>query len=254
MANIHEDSDWDVAEPTGQPRWIQPFPESNEKIVFEQDYTQRAETWLESPVPLGTANADDPTFYLVSEGTPQDLGGGMYKFTRTWAQIPAARTDYESFAFTFPGIATGVSYTANTVTGNTATTSAGVTTMTISGGSAIAVGDSVRIRYNAFTETEQFTRTIIRTALTGTGGGTLKVAQIVDTAQAQPLYYFTAQKIELGRDPITETVASILTYDYFMLGVSAGINSFSDIPLVVKSIIIDGDGLQLQRHHYTGNL
>lgn len=244
MANIHEDSDWSVAQATGQKRWLKPFPESNANIIFEQDYTQSEAGRLADDTQLGSVNPDDATFYLVAETTPTDLGGGMIRFTRTWSQIPPARTDFESFAFTFPGMSTGVAHPLVAVSGNTATTTGGVTTITTTASHSISVGDSVRIHYNAFDSVQQYSRYIIRTALTGTTGSTLKVSQITDTFNAQPFYFFTVQKVELGRDPLTETVASKMTYDYFLPGVSSGVASDYDIQLVVKDIIIDGDGLQ----------
>ncbi len=244
MANVYEDSDWSVAKETGVKRWLRPFPEVNTNFIFEQDYTQRLADFLTEAVSIGSEHPTSGGFYLVEESTPSDMGGGMVRFTRTWSQIPAARTDFESFAFTFPGLAAGVLYEVKEVSGNTGTTSGGTTTLTTTASHGIAVGDTVRIRYNAFDSVQQYTRTTIRTALTGTTGSTLVVDQIVDTFDAQPLYYFWVQQIEIGRDPITETVASQLTYDYFLPGVSPGVNSFNDITLVVKEVILDGDGLQ----------
>lgn len=242
MANVFEDSDWSEAQPTGAKRWLRPFPELNTNFIYEQDYTQRLSDFLDDEVSIGSAHPDDPTFFMVEESTPQNLGGGMVRFTRTYSQIPPARKEYESFAFTFPGMETGTLYTPNTVTGNSATTSNGQTTMTISGGSTISAGDSVRIHYNAFDSVQQYSRYVIRTAISG--GSTLVVPQIVDTLNSQPLYFFTATKIELGREPRTETVSSILTYEYFLPGVSSGVDYVTDIPLFVKDIIIDSDGLQ----------
>jgi hypothetical protein len=243
MANVYEDSDWSVAQATGQKRWLKPFPESNDNLIFEQDYTQSEAGRLADLTQMGSVHPDDATFYLVAESTPSDMGGGMVRFTRTYSKLPPGRTDFESFAFTFPGMATGVSHPLVAVSGNTATTTDGVTTITTTSAHSIAVGDSVRIHYNAFDQVQQYSRYIIRTALTGTTGSTLKVDQITDTFNAQPLYFFTVQKVELGRDPITETVASKLTYDYFLAGVSAGVASDYDIQLIVKDVIIDGDGL-----------
>lgn len=251
MALIYEDSDWSVAQPTGSKRWLRPFPEVNVNFIYEQDYTQSLEGFLSDGIQIGSVNEDDETFYLVEETTPQSIMGGMVRFTRTWSRIPASRTDYESFAFTFPGIEAGAVYTPNSVSGNTGSTSAGVTTLSISGGDTISYGDSCRITYNAFDNVQQYTRRVIRTALVGTTGGTLKVDQIVDSLDAQPLYFFEAVKIELGREPITETVASLLTYDYFLPGVSPGITSFQDISLYIKDIIIDSDGLQTDTYSDT---
>lgn len=251
MANVYEDGTWAVASKTGQRRWLKPFPESNANIIFEQDYFQSEAGRIADNVLMGSANADDGSFYLVAESTPIDLGGGMIRFTRTWSQIPPARTDFESFAYTFPGMSAGVVHPLVAVSGNTASTSGGVTTITTTGAHSISVGDSVRIHYNAFDSVQQYSRYIIRTALTGTTGSTLKVDQITDTFNAQPFYFFTVQLVELGRDPITETVSSKLTFDYFLAGVSSGVDSDYDIQIIVKPVIIDNEGLQTDTYSDT---
>jgi len=51
-------------------------------------------------------NTPHPTFtdaYLVEETPLQDLGGGVARWTRRYAQIPATRIEYESFAYQFIG-------------------------------------------------------------------------------------------------------------------------------------------------------
>lgn len=243
MANIWEDGNWSVAAVTGQRRWIQPFPDVNAKFVFEQDYTQTAASW--TPGALGSSLTGDASYILVAESTPQDLTGGKFRFARTYSQVPASRILYESFAFTFPGFETGTLYALINIPGNTATNDADGTTFTTASAHGYSVGDTVRVNYNAFDQYgNQITRHLIRTVVAASGSS-LTVTLINDSNNAQPLYFMTVQKIDLGRAPRTETVASEIRCDYFY-GTEP-----RDILLFAKDIIIDGDGMQTDTYSDT---
>lgn len=243
MPLIWTDSDWSVAMATGQKRWLQPFSEVNSKFIFEQDYTQESASW--TPGAMGLPYVGDASFFLVAESTPADLGGGLYRFTRTYSQLPASRILYESFAFTFPGFASGTLYALITIPSHTATNDSTGTTFTTATSSGYAVGDTVRVRYNAFDAFgNQTTRNLIRT-IAAVSGTSMTVNLINDSYNAQPLYFMTVQKVDLGRNPITEVVASELRYDYFV-----GVEPRS-ILLFNKDIIIGDDGVQTDTYSDT---
>ena len=101
------DSDWSLAQPTGAMRFTFPFPNDSLSFYIEQDYTQAIDDF--DHLPLGSkltvvTGKRTVTTYLVAESPTKDLGGGMVKWTRTYAMIPVSRTNYEQFAYTFPGI------------------------------------------------------------------------------------------------------------------------------------------------------
>ena len=56
--------------------------------------------------------------------------------------------------------------------------------------------------------------------------------------------WFYVQKAFPGRDPLTQVVASFIQMDYFRPGVSNGIASDADIPILIPTIITGGDGKQ----------
>jgi hypothetical protein len=84
-----------------------------EAFIIEQDFMV-ASDWF-GPLALNTPY-DQASFapgyqggmilglaILVSEGGARDMGGGLVRFTRTYASVPPPRNSYETFTFTFPG-------------------------------------------------------------------------------------------------------------------------------------------------------
>lgn len=90
-----------IAAPTGVRRWSAPFPD-NILVMFDLDFVQRMTHW--KPLPLDTKDRDSPSFVLVSESAIQRTGGGMGRWTRTYATVPPSRNDFESYVMTYPGM------------------------------------------------------------------------------------------------------------------------------------------------------
>ena len=99
------------AQVQGGPRKSFPFEGDNASFVLEQDYIVALTSF--SPLALDTAHGTYTNAYLVKESQQENIGGGLVKWTRTYAQIPANRSDYETFNFKFPGL---LSTTGNTET------------------------------------------------------------------------------------------------------------------------------------------
>lgn len=89
------------AQVQGGPRKSFPFEGDNASFVLEQDYIVALTSF--SPLALDTAHGTYTNAYLVKESQQENIGGGLVKWTRTYAQIPASRSDYETFNFKFPG-------------------------------------------------------------------------------------------------------------------------------------------------------
>lgn len=53
---------------------------------------------------ISTAHATFTTAYLIGDSELVDLGGGIARFTRTWATVPADRDEFGTYAFQFPGL------------------------------------------------------------------------------------------------------------------------------------------------------
>lgn len=58
-----------------------------------------------TPLAMDTAHSEDSSFYLVGESERKDMGCGVVRWTRSYAKIPSNWTDYESFTYSFIGLA-----------------------------------------------------------------------------------------------------------------------------------------------------
>lgn len=99
-----------VAQPVSVPQFTQPFDGVAEDYVLTQDFMQLLANYTD--LALNTPHPDYPTFYLVKEGPKQPQGGGVVKWTRTYAQVPATRYDYSTYAYNLIGFQATGTYTS----------------------------------------------------------------------------------------------------------------------------------------------
>ena len=240
MPLLWQDGDYTNPLPDGARRWLRPFDDNFAQVMFEQDYQQFENSF--SPLTLDTPSDDFSDAYLVREGELSALGGGVVKWTRTYARIPASRQVFEGYSWLIPGIDTGAIFAAQAI--NNATDAAGVTTLACAGDTTAAIGDSVSISYtfvDGVTGT-QYGRNVIRTVLSG-GGATLGVSIISEPGGT--ISYNSAKKIEPGRPAEALEVGSSLQFDYYLPGVSVGVATPFDIPVIGELQIYDGDGIKV---------
>ena len=225
---------------TNGPRsWERPFDDLTAELLFRENYIQTVESCITAA--LDTPHELYPDCYLVSEGQRENIGG-FYKWTRTYARIPASRQVFEGYSWLIPGIGTGAIFAAQGI--SSATNAAGVTTLSCAGDTTAAIGDSVSISYtfvDGVTGT-QYGRNVIRTVLSG-GGATLGVSIISEPGGT--ISYNSARKIEPGRPAEALEVGSSLQFDYYLPGVSVGVATPFDIPVIDELQIYDGDGIKV---------
>jgi hypothetical protein len=225
---------------TNGPRsWDRPFDDLTAELTFDENYIQTVADFV--PTALDTPHDSYPDCYLVSEG-PRDNVGGFYKWTRTYARIPPSRQVFESYSWLVPGIGTGAVFSPQTV--SSAVDAAGTTTLTCAGDTTAVAGDSLSISYT-FTDSvtgTQYGRTVIRT-MTGGSGTAPSVALISEPGGT--ITYNTAKKVEPGRPAEALEVGSSLQLDYYLPGVSAGIGTPFDIPIIDELQIYNGDGIKV---------
>ncbi|HOP99105.1 MAG TPA: hypothetical protein PLK78_16935 [Verrucomicrobiota bacterium] len=101
MAAFKVDGDFTVATACSAARKSFPFPGDNTSFIVEQDFMQFFANF--TPLALSTPHPTFTDAYLVEETPLQDLGGGVARWTRRYAQIPATRNEYEAFAYQFVG-------------------------------------------------------------------------------------------------------------------------------------------------------
>ena len=222
----------------GGPRgWQTPFQDVSDELLFTEPYYQTISTY--APMALDTPHPSVPGAYLVEEG-PRENNGAFYKWTRTFSKIPPSRNMHEGYSWLVPGIGSGSIYAAENITSSSNST--GTTTLHTSASPTISTGDEVSVSYT-FTDSTtgtQYGRVVLRTALSGTSGTTIVVALISEPGGN--ITYQTLKKVEPGRAAEALEVGSALQLDYFLPGVSAGISTIFDIPIVSALEIYDGTG------------
>jgi hypothetical protein len=102
MAAFKVDGDFTTATAVGAARKSFPIEGRNDSVVIEQDFMQALSSF--APLALNTPHPDVPTAYLVAETPLQDLGSGIVRWTRVYAQVPATYTEPGgSYAYNYIG-------------------------------------------------------------------------------------------------------------------------------------------------------
>lgn len=86
------------------PRLEYPFRQDLTAILYRIDYVQRAEFFV--PSALDLTCPDNSSAFLVEESAPRQKNDGLCRFTRTFATVPAGRTEFSSSSFSFPAYRT----------------------------------------------------------------------------------------------------------------------------------------------------
>ncbi len=221
----------------GPKQWTSPFEDVADALVFSQDFIQATAEF--SPLALDTPDDTYPDCYLVAEGARDDRGG-FVRWKRTYARIPPSRQVFESYSWTVPGIGSEAVYAAASI--SSVVNASGTTTITAAASVEASADDSVLVSYT-FTDATtgtQYGRSVLRICLAGTSGTNVVVPLI--TEPGGTLTFISVQRVEPGRDPYTEEVGSLLQLDYFLPGVSTGIATVQDIPLLSPLDIYDNTG------------
>ena len=96
---------------TTTPRKRFPFRQDLSAILYEEDYVQRAEFF--EPLPLDSPHPSIEDAWLVAESDPTTRSDGLFRWTRTFATIPATRTEWEMTTFNFPAYKTTAATASN---------------------------------------------------------------------------------------------------------------------------------------------
>ena len=96
---------------TRTPRKQYPFRVDLTAVILVDDFVQRAEYF--EPLALDATHPEFPSAYLVNETDPQTGGDGLVRFSRTYATVPANRTEFERASGNFPAYKTNTAATLN---------------------------------------------------------------------------------------------------------------------------------------------
>lgn len=115
MALLWTDGTYTTEEKVGAPRYSCVIPGVATAVVLKVDYVVFAANY--SPLALNTDYGTATGFRCVGDSELQDLGGGVSKFTRTFAKVPATWTEYGDYSYSFIGLAGAFGVNTETATG-----------------------------------------------------------------------------------------------------------------------------------------
>jgi hypothetical protein len=237
----------DFTEPVriAKPRKTYPLPADNSVYIQEEDYMVFIDFY--EPLQPSTPHPTLAGLFFLKDSPITDVGGGVGRFTRSYAKIPGFNedglspgyvySDYESYSFRVPGITTTQElFLVNYVGGYAVASGTHVITSTLAhdidgAGKSVAVYYSVRDPINNFT----YYRTQTKTSLAGTAGSTLVVSEIKDINTVVPISF---QRASSNQEPYNKTVMSRVDRDYWLVGYN-GINAIDDIPIISEFFITD---------------
>lgn len=230
---IH-DGNFATASPSSPARFSRPFQNDAGAYILEQDFIVDAASY--TPLALSTAHGTHSDYRLVAELPPQHIGNALLQFTRRYAKVPSARSEFESYSATFPAIAPAkFRINLSTVAAAADSTYSGTPTSIIetSGAHGLAANDQVLIYYVARSTssgvTIDYAKSVARKVLNVPSSTTFHVGRIVDNGTIS----ITGVSVgSIGRASFSQTVASRIDFAYYLPGVTPAITTTDDIPII----------------------
>lgn len=102
-APLFNDGDFTTAQPQGLPKSEAPLPNTSTVYLIRQDFVQFAANFTALAFNTAYPIAPYTNFVLVEEGPRTDMGGGLVKWTRTYAKVPDSYSEFESFIYQYVG-------------------------------------------------------------------------------------------------------------------------------------------------------
>ena len=250
MPDFITDGDFTTASAVSGKRFSTAFPGVVALNVLEQDF------WINianfSAVALNTAHAAPyATYYLVEETAPQLVSHIIRQWTRIYAEIPAARSEYESYSAQFPGYdldSIGILFDLVA----TFTTTAGVSTITSTAAHGVVANDTILIGYILLSQSSgspafdiQQRKEVARKVIAAPTTTTLTVKQIDDVGTMR---LTRAMKRGLPRESFSESVMSRVDFAYYLPGVSGGITTVDDITIIEPVRILNNYGARTDKY------
>lgn len=244
MALIISDGDFTTAAVQGKPRRTYPFRGDTTTFYVESEWMQFFDNY--TALALDTAHPSISSCYLVQESPLQDLGGGVALWTRTYSKIPISRVWYESYAYTVPGIIQNPLIVITPIT--SASDSGHQTTIVCTLDPSLVANNRVRIFFPAVDSggaivERVFDRLVVSTS--GSGPYNVVVDLVPGLASASNAYIF---RVEPNRRPFSQVVLASIHYDYYLPGVTGGITTVADIPILNPTPIVDQLGDRLDSY------
>lgn len=195
-----------------------PFPGVNSLYLLTQDYQQFRDDY--SPLALNTAHPEFSDFILCSESPQQDIHGGIVQWTRTYAKVPASRTEGRSIAYPLPGLTFGGTNPLVVVSNVVADFTAGTVTVNTASAHGLIVGSKVFFFWGALDTNykNQFvTAETVATVASTTRFTITPYQPFAATIQLREIQKANTSSFgNYGRKPQTASVSAVVQFDYFL--------------------------------------
>lgn len=258
----YSDGDWTVPGICSAERIQYPFEGNTKAILLNQDYMVFADYYLETTPAIGSAHPTYAGMYFVKDSPPQEVGGGIVKFTRTYAMLPGfvrdaqgntteVRVEPESYVWTKPGVNTINQGQTEWLIDNSAVSYPDSDTVKLYTQTNPATGqrwvhDVTSPSYNrttifyqisTVTGIQEYTPTIV-----ARGTNWVQVAKVPydTTATGAKITYIGFSRPQVALRPLQKVVPSTIKYDYWLPGVNCV--TIDDIPLEQPLTVYDPDG------------
>lgn len=114
MALLWTDGTWTTESAVSGYSYEAPIPGVVTQYIRRQDFIVAAANY--SPPAISTQDGSTG-YYFIGDTGMHDLGGGMVRFTREWAKIPAQHTEWETYAYNFIGFYGAYGINVTTIAG-----------------------------------------------------------------------------------------------------------------------------------------
>lgn len=235
------DGDFTVAVACGPKLFTCPFAGDPGAYILEQDFMQFRENWAPLPLVqilnttrglyLQLTQYPEPKFsnyYLTGESPLQAMDGGVVKWKRMFSQVPANRSEFQSYAAQLPGLSYGIAAGVFAPPGFPPTTNPiiftnaaivqvpGTATITTTTAHGFTIGTVIALTYETSIFGIQNGKYTFGATVNGVPTSTtFTFATNVNMSTYSALY---VQRAGFARKPLTRVVNSRLDYQYFMPG------------------------------------
>lgn len=105
---VYVDGDFTVATAISKPRLSQPFQGDSGEYVLQQDFMQAVDSFVALGFNTAYTTAPYTDYVLVGESPLANHDAGIVSWTRTYAKVPAQRSDPSSYSYRFIGYETQI--------------------------------------------------------------------------------------------------------------------------------------------------
>ena len=174
----------------------------------------------------------------------QPMGGGVVRFTRYFASVPPQWSDYQSFALRVPGLGGNILIVGKNI--ESASASAGEHTLEVTA-HGYSVGDGLRI-HTTYPIAGTASYGIVQVFRRVTSVVDVNNFKVIEVVLPGAVTFEMVENVGTRREERTVPVNSRVQHDYYLPGVTTDIDDPSDIPILQPTLIVDGEGNEVNTY------